>query len=401
MPTTKTYPGATLPDGSRVMLRTIVDGPERATPVVLLHGFPETSHAFRHQLPALAAAGYRAIAPDLRGYGFSSRPRGLAHYAIDALVADIAALIDAVGAPAHVVGHDWGGALAWELAAAHPSKVRTVTVLNCPRAAVLSRALTRSADQLRRSWYIVAFQVPGLGEALLCGLGARRFFAAQGQSGTFTSEDIDTYDLAWRQPGAITAMLSYYRASLLYPASSRRLRVGPPALLLWGMADAALGEALITPTLETCDDVRLVKLPGVSHWSPAEAAEIVNVEILSHLEVHGGPDPFIYKVLSEGAWSALPDPWVGSADDLRDGFVHLSAGTQVRGTIRTHFADAPELVVLAVDPARLPPGALRWEPSRSGKRFPHLYGPLPKNAVVDVTRIPRGDEGHAIPPRFG
>lgn len=395
--TTTTFPGAILSDGTRVSLHARVAGPPGGTPVILLHGFPETSHAYRHQLPALADAGYHAIAPDLRGYGFSSRPRGLAAYALDALVADISALIDAVGNPAHIVGHDWGGALAWELAAAHPSKVRTVTVLNCPRAAVLSRALTTSTAQLRRSWYILAFQLPGVGEALLSGIGARRFFKSQARPGTFTSDDCDTYDLAWRQPGAITAMLSYYRASLRHPASSRRLRVTPPALLLWGTADAALGEELIAPTLATCDDARLVKLPGISHWSPAEAADTVNTELLAHLGAHGGPDPFIYKILPADLWAPLPDPWPGSPDDLRDGFVHLSARHQVAGTVATHFKDAPDLVALAVDPGRLPPDALRWEPSRSGKRFPHLYAPLPKTAVARTVAIPRDGAGHTLP----
>jgi pimeloyl-ACP methyl ester carboxylesterase/uncharacterized protein (DUF952 family) len=374
--TTTTLPGARV-DGAETSLRALMAGPEGGAPVVLLHGFPETASVWRHQIAALAAAGYRVIAPTLRGYAGSSRPRGLGPYRLDSLVADVPALADALRlGPCHVVGHDWGGAIAWELAARHPERVRTVTVLNAPRADVLRRAALTSLGQLRRSWYILAFMPPLLGEALLARIGPRRLFQGTSAPGTFGEAELAEAAAAWAEPGAKTAMLAYYRANVLPPASAG-LRVKAPALLVWGEADVALGPELIAPTLATCDDARLVRLAGVSHWAPAEAPEAVNAALLGHLDDHGGPDRCIYRIVRAGQ-----DPTAPSPLDLRDGFIHLSARGQLAGTLAAHFAGVEGLSLLAIDPGRLPAGALRWEASRGGRRFPHLYGALPEAAIV-------------------
>ncbi len=374
--TTTTLPGAHVA-GAETFLRVLLAGPEDGAPVVLLHGFPETATVWRHQIPVLAEAGYRVIAPTLRGYAGSSRPRGLAPYRLDSLIGDVPALAQVLGiGPVHVVGHDWGGAIAWELAARCPEHVRTVTVLNAPRADVLRRAGLSSLGQLKRSWYILAFMPPVLGEALLARIGPRRLFQGTSAPGTFGEAELAEAEAAWAEPGVRTAMLSYYRANLRPPAS-RALRVAVPALLVWGEADVALGPELIAPTLATCDDARLVRLPGVSHWSPAEAPDAVNAALLEHLGEHGGPDRWVYRIVRPGA-----DPTAPSPLDRRDGFIHLSARGQLAGTLAAHFAGVTDVSLLTIDPGRLPPGALRWEASRGGRRFPHLYSALPQGAIV-------------------
>lgn len=259
------------------------------------------------------------------------------------------------------------------------------------------RAVRRSLPQLKRSWYILAFQPPLLGEAWLRALGPRRLLRSTSAPGTFTDADLAVYAKAWAEPGALTAMLNYYRANLLHPPSSAKARITTPTLILWGTNDLALGTELIAPTMDTCDNAELIELHGVSHWSPAEAAPAFNAALLAHLEVHGGVDPLVYKLMPAEVWASTPKPWVGSDDDLRDGFIHLSARAQVPGTLKAHFAEAGELVALAVDPVRLPAGALRWEKSRSGKRFPHLYAPLSLDAVVATHAIAKVDSDHVLP----
>jgi pimeloyl-ACP methyl ester carboxylesterase/uncharacterized protein (DUF952 family) len=378
-------PCTTLSDGTRITLHVALAGPPDGTPVILLHGFPELWRGWVHQIPALARAGYRVIAPDMRGYNLSSKPPARDAYHVDSLVHDIPALADALGlGPFHLVGHDWGGAVAWEVVASFPERIRTLTILNCPRVHVLLNMAKRSWAQIRRSWYILAFQPPVLGERLLLKIGPQRLFRGSSRRGTFDHEDIEAHGTAWKQPGAATAMLNYYRANLLRQPASRDRRIKPPTLVLWGLADQALGPELVPPTMAECDDGRLVELPGVSHWSPAEAAPQVNTELLAHLARHGGPDPYVYKLVERSVWDAAPDPWPGSTDDLRDGFVHLSSRAQVAATRAKWFAGATELLALAIDPHRLPPGALRWEANRRDERFPHLYAFLPRNAAVRI-----------------
>ena len=143
-------------------------GDPAGEPVVLLHGFPELSHSWRHQLPALAEAGYHAVAPDLRGFGGSDRPPAVEDYAARALVGDVAGLIRALGhESAHVVGHDWGGSLAWGLAGSLPATVRTLTILNAPQGPVSARLRREDRTQQAKSWYMLLFQFPGVAEAWL------------------------------------------------------------------------------------------------------------------------------------------------------------------------------------------------------------------------------------------
>src|SRR4051812_30503715 len=224
--------------------------PARAEPtghVVLLHGFPEFSYAWRRQLPALAAAGYRTLAPDLRGYGRSRKPPRVCDYRIDLLVADVVSLIDReCGGRAHVVGHDWGGVIAWWLAMHHPRAVDRLVILNAPHPAAYLRELRRPG-QLLRSWYAFFFQVPRLPEALIRLWNFRSlrdlFRRGPARSAAFSEGDIDRYVEAFSRPGALTAAINYYRAAFRGgPGNvSRSMRtIDIPTLLIWGERDRYL-----------------------------------------------------------------------------------------------------------------------------------------------------------------
>jgi pimeloyl-ACP methyl ester carboxylesterase/uncharacterized protein (DUF952 family) len=372
-----------------VTLHVVEAGPVNGSPVLLLHGFPDFWYGWRHQLPALARAGYRVIAPDQRGYAGSDRPAGVAAYALPRLLADALHLLDALGEPGavHVVGHDWGGAIAWALATGHPERVRSLTVINCPHPKVLRRALTSDPAQAARSWYMGLFQLPWLPERLLSGGRAAAALVETSAPGTFTPADLALYqEHVFATPEHLRGPVSWYRAARYggFPKG----QVQAPTRLLWGTADQHLGASLIEPTLARCGDGHAVLLEGVSHWGAVEAPELVNRHLADWLLDHGGPDRAVYKLVPRAAWEAVGDAWEGSADDRRDGFLHLSSAHQVEGTLTRHFAGQDDLLRLTVDPARLPPHALRFEPSRAGMRFPHLYGPLPRAAVTAVTALP-------------
>lgn len=364
-----------------VTLHVVTAGPADGTPVVLLHGFPDTWIGWRHQIVGLVGAGYRVIVPEQRGYGTSDKPPRVRDYRFPTLVDDVAALIDAVcpGTPVHLVGHDWGGAVAWGVAARHASRVRTLTVMNCPRPELLRASAWTNPRQVLRSWYILAFQVPGLAERLLTP-DKLVDLLRRATRGDVSDEDASVYRETFSQPGAVRGMVSWYRAAPTSATVEGRIRV--PTLHVWGTGDEALGDELAELSMPQCDDGRLVRFELARHFVQVTARDAVNAELLTHLGEHGGADPHVYKIVPRAVWEAAPSAWAGSEHDARDGFVHLSSAAQVTGTRTRHFAGQTDLLCLTVDPARLPAGALRWEPSRDGKRFPHLYAPLTRHAVI-------------------
>ncbi|MCW2574467.1 MAG: putative hydrolase or acyltransferase of alpha/beta superfamily [Modestobacter sp.] len=261
-------------------------GPADGDPVVLLHGFPQDSSAFDRLSPALHSAGLRALAPDQRGYSPRARPEGRAAYRLRGLVDDVLALLDAAGLQnAHVVGHDWGGVVAWALAAWHPWRVRTLTALSVPHPAAMTQAMVHS-DQALRSSYIGFFQLPLVPESvLLAGRGAvlRRLL----RQGGLPADRVDEYVDRMREPGALTAALNWYRALPL----SARTPVGVvrvPTLHVWGAADAFLGRAATEASREFVDaPYALEVLEDVNHWIPELAAERTAQLITAHVRTNG------------------------------------------------------------------------------------------------------------------
>ena len=273
--------------------RVLQAGPEGGPLVLLLHGFPEGAGCWRHQIAPLAAAGYRVWAPDQRGYGESARPAGVRQYRLPLLAADAFGLLDAAGvASARVVAHDWGGAVAWWMAQARPDRVERLAILNCPHPAVMRRALYTNPRQMLKSWYMALFQLPWLPEALLgAGDGAllARGLRTSSRKGAFSVADLAAYRREWRRPGALRAMIDWYRAAR-YPlrmggrvGAAAEPRVQPPTLLLWGRRDHALGAELARPTLERCALGRLVVLDAATHWLQHEEPERINAALLEHL----------------------------------------------------------------------------------------------------------------------
>ena len=266
-----------------VRLHCLVEG--EGPLVVLLHGFPETSRAWRKQLPDLATR-FRVVAPDLRGYGGSDKPKGIAAYRTSVIAGDIVALIHAFDAErTHVVGHDWGGGVAWTLAIEHPEVVERLAVLNCPHPAVMQRALRSNWAQIRRSWYIFAFQIPALPEWAFSRNGARAIKDALRSSAkpeTFTEQDLDAYARAFTAPGAATAAINYYRAAARSRASKGK--ISAPTLLIWGEDDFALGIEL-TRGMEGLftNPPRVEYLADTSHWVMEERPEEVNRLLLEFL----------------------------------------------------------------------------------------------------------------------
>ena len=261
---------------------TVSEGPPDGRLVLLLHGFPEFWYSWRHQLPALGACGLRAVAPDLRGYNLSDRPRGVRAYDLDLLAGDIAALVGALGADqADLVGHDWGGAVAWHTAAHHPQRVRRLAVLSCPPPAALAQALLRDPGQRRRSAYMFFFQLPYWPERRLGGARLRDWIRSwAGRGDVFSEEDLDRYVEAFAQPGALSAALNYYRAA--FRRSFRTLRERPrpveaPTLVLWGQTDRILGVDLLRGLDRfVAGPLRVEVVPGAGHFVQQEAPEAVS-----------------------------------------------------------------------------------------------------------------------------
>ena len=266
-------------------------GPVSGPLILLLHGFPENWNGWRHQIGPLVAAGYRVVAPDQRGYGKSDKPRGVNAYRLDSLVEDVLGLVAASGRDqAVIVGHDWGGIVAWAAIERHPDRFARAVILNAPHPAVMQQALRLDRAQRRRSWYVAAFQIPGLPEWLLSRKNFRaleRAMVATSRHGAFSQVDLESAKAAWDQPGALRSMLHWYRAA----ARSARLPlpdppITVPTLVIWGAADHALGAGLARSSYAQCQRGRLEWINEATHWVAHEQPDRVNRLILSFLGTH-------------------------------------------------------------------------------------------------------------------
>jgi pimeloyl-ACP methyl ester carboxylesterase len=271
-----------------IRLHVVQAGPKSGVPVLLLHGFPENWRCWIRQMPALSAAGCRVIAPDQRGYNLSDKPKGIKPYYVDTLVEDIAGLIKALDyEKVNLVGHDWGALVAWMLAIKHPEVLHRLGIINVPHPSVIKRFLQRDFEQMRRSLYALFFQLPWLPEmSMRFGnwWGAALAIRRSGKPNAFTDEDIEKYKESWSQPGAMTAMLNWYRAAVRYrPEITNGMQVHVRTLILWGVQDFALSRRMARPSLDYCDDGNLIFFPDATHWVQREEADEVNRRLLEFL----------------------------------------------------------------------------------------------------------------------
>lgn len=270
-----------------VTLHVAEAGPADGPLVILLHGFPEFWFGWRYQIGALASAGYRVMAPDQRGYDLSDKPKGIANYDVDKLAGDVVALAaHYTNEPFALVGHDWGAVAAWWTATRSPQKIRKLAVLNCPHPMVWTQAMKHDPVQRKASWYVRAFQVPFLPEALMRGGNYRTLVGALREAkAPVSDEEADIYRAAWRQPGALTAMLNWYRAILRHrfePIMPGSIRV--PVQIIWGRKDRYALPALAEASKALCADGRLTFLDDATHWVAHDEPERVNAILLEFLE---------------------------------------------------------------------------------------------------------------------
>ena len=269
-------------NGIRLHYVTAGEGPL----VVLLHGFPQFWYAWRHQIPFLAKQ-FKVVAPDLRGYGDSDKPQRVSDYRTGVLAADVAGLVRALGYDkAHVVGHDWGGGVAWVTALEHPALVDRLVVLNCPHPAAFAKALRSNLRQLGRSWYMFFFQIPVIPELVFRSspqyIIKRTFQGMAVRKDTFDETDLHEFRTALEKPGALTAAINYYRATFRNFSAIRELERAPrqisaPTLLIWAENDVALGKEL-TYGMEPwfSGPFRIRYVPNCSHWVNEEQPDLVN-----------------------------------------------------------------------------------------------------------------------------
>jgi pimeloyl-ACP methyl ester carboxylesterase len=252
--------------------------------VVLLHGYPENRTSWDQVTPLLVDAGYRVLAPDQRGYSPRARPKGRRAYAAQHLAGDVVALLDAAGADkAHVVGHDWGGAVAWALAEQHPHRLHTVTSLTTPHPRAMAKAMV-TGTQAFRSWYMFMFQLPALPELAFTDRGVPRLRKALAKAG-LSQDAIDRYVDPLRQPGAATAALNWYRAMPF--STPLKGAVTVPALYVYPTNDAFLGRRAADLTGDyVVAPYRYEVLEGISHWIPEESPDVVARLVIEHTRAH-------------------------------------------------------------------------------------------------------------------
>ena len=272
-----------------VTLHTVTAGPAAGDPVILLHGFPEFWYGWHNQIPTLVDAGYRVIVPDQRGYNLSDKPERVSEYRLTTLAADVDRLLAALGYDdVAVVGHDWGAAVLWQLLLEYPERVERAVPINVPHPAVFDEHFFGDVQQTIRSSYMLFFQIPILSETLMAGKdcwGFRQFLGTTNDEDTFSEADLEVYREAWRQPGAPTGMLNWYRALLRHgPGGVPTMTVEAPTMVLWGTQDPFLRRQMGEESIEFCADGRFEPIDAATHWVHHEMPGKVNVELLEFLQ---------------------------------------------------------------------------------------------------------------------
>ncbi len=257
-------------------------GPRDGSPVILLHGFPDASFGWDAQIEALAQAGFFVIAPDQRGYNLSDKPKGFDNYRVELLVADILALADALGVPQfNLAGHDWGAMVSWSLVENHPERVKRLAILNVPHPWVMNQYLKKNWRQRIRSWYIFFFQLPVLPELSLQAFNWRTPAALMCQS--FATAELQRYKTAWSQPGAMTAMINWYRSLFRRPGKTvKPEKIQVPTLMIWGKLDPHLMWQMAPESMALCANGRLELIETATHWVHQDKPAIVNRLLIDH-----------------------------------------------------------------------------------------------------------------------
>ncbi|MET1071437.1 MAG: alpha/beta hydrolase [Umezawaea sp.] len=259
----------------------IAAGPETGRPVLLLHGFPQAASTWDHQVDVLGGQGYRAVAPDQRGYSPGVRPDGVADYGMGELVGDVLAIADELAWPVFdLVGHDWGAAVGWWTAADHPDRLRSLTAVSTPHPAALSAAIRTDEDQHARSAYMSEWRNSNTEQRMLenDGEALRRIFDWK-----VLPSKVDEYVRRLSEPGAMTAALNWYRAGR---AGGRIGKVSVPTMYVWSTEDAAFGSAAAFDTENwVTGPYHFHMVEDVSHWIPDEASELMTSLLLAHLSV--------------------------------------------------------------------------------------------------------------------
>ena len=288
--------GALAPLGRRIVVRAngldfeVFESGQGERLALLLHGFPEHAISWRHQAPALAAMGYRVWAVNQRGYGGSSVPPAVRDYAIDNLVADVAALIDASGAKkVTLVGHDWGALVAWVFAARKARPLGKLVIMNVPHPLCFKREIETNPKQKRKSWYIAFFQIPWLPETLLARNGgapiAKMLRQSSANRNAFPDDVVAIYKANAARKGGMRAMINWYRAAMIDLRTARDLSavIDTPTLIVWGMQDVAIEASCLNGTDAYVRDLKIVRLPKASHWVQVDAPDEVNAELRGFL----------------------------------------------------------------------------------------------------------------------
>lgn len=255
--------------------------------MVLLHGFPEFHYGWENQVKFFVQQGYHVVVPDQRGYGESNKPNGVKSYALDILAQDIVQLVKQITNDRVIlVGHDWGGGVAWTLGQHYADLIEKLVILNMPHIQVMKETLKNNPEQRKKSWYAAFFQIPFLPEFLIK-LSNYKFLEMSlkksSNEGTFSELDLKTYKNAWQKPNSLTSMINWYRA-FLYNKLDVNKDINIPTKIIWGARDSALSLQMAYDSKEKCTDGSLTVLDDLTHWLHHEDPDRVNGLLLNFLK---------------------------------------------------------------------------------------------------------------------
>ncbi len=270
-----------------IRLHTALAGPEGGDPVFLLHGFPDAWFGWEAQIEPLAEAGFRVIAPDQRGYNLSDKPKGVSNYQMNTLGDDILGLADAFGYDRfHLAGHDFGAMVGWNLAMRHPQRLQRMAIANVPHPVVMRNYLRTHPSQMLKSWYVFFFQLPRLPERVVKANSWK--FLISAMPNDLTAKERDRYREAWAQPGAMTSMINWYRASLRQMRKSTEIsQIRVPTLVLWGKQDPHISYEMASLSVDLCEAGHLVTFEDATHWVMHDKPEEVNQLLIEHFRREG------------------------------------------------------------------------------------------------------------------